>query len=581
MYYGDEIIEQVRSSVNIVDIVGSYVRLTKKGSTYFGLCPFHSEKSGSFAVSPTRQTFHCFGCGEGGNVISFIMKYENMSFVEALKLLADKGGVKLPEAQQTPEEKSRAKIRQELYDIYKLAATYYYGELKKPGAGHAYNYLTGRGLSNETIRSFGLGYSPMNSGLYKLLKDKGYKDQIIKESGIFRFSERGSRDIFWNRVMFPIMDVNSRVIAFGGRVMGEGEPKYLNSPDSPIFEKNKQLYGLHAAKRSRKDFFLICEGYMDVIALHQAGFTNAVASLGTAFGENHARIIKKYVKKVVLTFDSDGAGRKAALRAIPILRRAGIAISVLNMKPYKDPDEFIKNLGAQEYEKRIEAANNAFLFDVGCLRENFDLNDPDEKTDFINQTASKLALFSDEVERNNYIEAVSREFSIDYQLLKRKVNSIGAGKGFGEEMSGEEPEYVHKKPKKAEAADRSEIMLLGWMCDDIEIYRKVKEYLSPDDFTEGICRDVASMAFSMAEADGRINSARIMNSYLDDEEGARRVSEMFSETLPENLPPADKSKAVTQALKSVLEKSMKHRIMDLGEKVRMKQLLGSLKIEFK
>ncbi len=444
-------------------------------------------------------------------------------------------------------------------------------------------YFRGRELSDETMKHFGLGYANVTSDdLVKYLRQMGFEDSLIIEAGLASFDEqRGTHDKFWNRVMFPISDAQGKVIGFGGRVMGDGKPKYLNSPETAIFDKSRNLFGLNYAKSSRAGYMIICEGYMDVIAMHQAGFDMAVASLGTAFTMGQAMILKRYTDTVVLSYDSDEAGTKAALRGIGILKEVGLKGKVLDLRPYKDPDEFIKNLGAQEYEKRIEAANNAFLFDVGCLRENFDLNDPDEKTDFINQTASKLALFSDEVERNNYIEAVSREFSIDYQLLKRKVNSIGAGKGFGEEMSGEEPEYVHKKPKKAEAADRSEIMLLGWMCDDIEIYRKVKEYLSPDDFTEGICRDVASMAFSMAEADGRINSARIMNSYLDDEEGARRVSEMFSETLPENLPPADKSKAVTQALKSVLEKSMKHRIMDLGEKVRMKQLLGSLKIEFK
>jgi DNA primase len=407
MYYPDEIIEEVRSRSDIVNVVGTYVHLKKKGSSFFGLCPFHNEKSPSFSVSPQKQMYYCFGCGAGGNVITFMMEYENMSFTEALQALADKAGVTLPQRDYSAEEKQSMDLKRILLDMHKDAALYYHKVLYSPYGQNGLNYLTGRGLTEETIKSFGLGFAPNGSGnLYHYLRKKGYTDAQIKESGLARFNERGVLDNFWNRVMFPIMDVNNRVIAFGGRVMGDGEPKYLNSQETKIFDKSRNLYGLHAAKKSRKDFFLICEGYMDVITLHQAGFTNAVAALGTAFTPNHALLIKRYVSKVVLTFDSDGAGVKAALRAIPILKEAGLGIKVLNMKPYKDPDEFIKNLGQEQYQGRIDQAQNAFLFEIGCLKNSYDLNDPDQKNAFYDQIARRLLSFDQDMERNIYMEAV-------------------------------------------------------------------------------------------------------------------------------------------------------------------------------
>ena len=335
MFYPDEIIEEVRNQNDIVDVISEYVKLQKKGANYFGLCPFHNEKSPSFSVSPGKQMYYCFGCGEGGNVISFVMKYENYSFIEAVQMLASRAGIELPQVTRSKEEKENADKRSQILTINTLAAKFYYYMLKSEKGALAYHYLRGRELSDNTITGFGLGYSDKYSdSLYKYMKSKGYKDDILKETGLFTFEEKGVHDKFWNRVMFPIMDVNNKVIAFGGRVMGDGKPKYLNSPETKIFDKSRNLYGLNIARTSRKGYLLICEGYMDVISLHQAGFNNAVAALGTSFTSGHASLIKRYAKEVVLTFDSDGAGIKAALRAIPILREAGLSIKVLSMKPY-------------------------------------------------------------------------------------------------------------------------------------------------------------------------------------------------------------------------------------------------------
>ena len=299
MRYSDDIIEEVRMKNDIVDVISQYVKLTRKGSSYFGLCPFHNEKTPSFSVTPSKQMYYCFGCGAGGNVYNFIMEYENYSFGEALSHLADRAGVELPKIEYSREAREKAEQRAALLEINKLAAQYFYYQLRREGGKTAYGYLTGRGLSEETIRKFGLGYSDKYSDdLYKYLKGKGYSDELLRESGLFNVDERrGMYDKFWNRVIFPIMDVNNRVIGFGGRVMGDGKPKYLNSPETKIFDKSRNLYGLNVARTTRKNYLILCEGYMDVIAMHQAGFTNAVASLGTALTSGHASLVKRYTKK--------------------------------------------------------------------------------------------------------------------------------------------------------------------------------------------------------------------------------------------------------------------------------------------
>ena len=294
MYYPDDIIEEVRSRNDIVDVISQYVSLKKKGANYFGLCPFHNEKSPSFSVSPSKQMYYCFGCGAGGNVITFVMEYENYSFVEAVKYLADRAGITLPEMEDSREAKARRDLKNTLLEINRLAANYFYYQLKQPQGRPGYEYLKNRKLTDETITHFGLGFAnKVPDDLYRYMRSKGYSDSILKETGLFFIEERGSRDKFWNRVMFPILDVNNRVIGFGGRVMGDGEPKYLNSPETKLFDKSRNLFGLNFARKSREKYLLICEGYMDVIAMHQAGFTNAVASLGTAFTAQHAILLKR------------------------------------------------------------------------------------------------------------------------------------------------------------------------------------------------------------------------------------------------------------------------------------------------
>ena len=444
MYYPDEVIEEVRMKNDIVDVISGYVKLQKKGANYFGLCPFHNEKSPSFSVSPGKQMYYCFGCGAGGNVLTFVMEYENYTFQEALQSLADRAGVTLPKMEYSKEAREQAELRSRLLEVNKLAANYFYYQMKQPQGEMAYEYFHDkRKLTDETMLRFGLGYSNKTSDdLYRFLKDKGYDDAFLSQTGLVTIEERGGRDKFWNRVMFPIMDVNNRVIGFGGRVMGDGEPKYLNSPETRLFDKSRNLYGLNYARTTREKYMLVCEGYLDVISMHQAGFTNAEASLGTALTSPHAGVLKRYTDQVILTYDSDGAGVKAALRAIPILRDAGISARVLNMKPYKDPDEFIKNMGSEAFKERIAQAKNSFLFEIDVLKRNYQLEDPEQKTRFYQETAKKLLQFGEPLERDNYIQAVSREQMIKEEELRQLVNRLGmqmglkAGDSYREDASG-------------------------------------------------------------------------------------------------------------------------------------------------
>jgi len=579
MYYPEDLVEEVRTRNNIVDVIGSYVRLQKKGSSYFGLCPFHSEKSPSFSVSPNKQMYYCFGCGVGGNVITFLMEYENYTFPEALKVLAERAGVALPEAELTEEEKKNNNTRHILLDLHKDVAMFYYKAINTPYGKTAMDYLTNRGLSAETIKQFGLGYAPSTSdSLYNYLKKKGYTDQNMKDSGIFRFSEKGPYDIFWNRVMYPIMDVNNKVIAFGGRVLGKGEPKYLNSPETKIFDKSRNLYGLHAAKKSRKDYFLICEGYMDVISLHQAGFTNAVAALGTAFTPNHCSIIRRYVKKVVLTFDSDGAGVKAALRAIPILRTGGLEISVLNMKPYKDPDEFIKALGAEEYQKRIDGAQNAFLFEVSCLKEKYNLSDPADKTNYVDEIAKMLLIFEDEIERTNYMEAVCRQEKIDYGDMKKKVNKLGSRIVPGANTSYDAPKAAAKTKEREDGVAKTERLLLTWISEEPQVYKKIDGIIEPSDFSSELYRKVAEKIFEQA-GEGSVNPGQIISLFINDEEDYKKASALFQMERPKEMNSLDRSKAFTEAVKRIKKSSLEKKGASAEPSELMNIIMAKKKLE--
>lgn len=576
-WYSEEQIEEVRSRSDIVSVIGRYVRLKRAGSGYTGLCPFHNEKTPSFHVNPARQMYKCFGCGVGGNVLTFVMEYENLTFPEAMEMLAQEAGIELPKQELTAQQKQQESLRQTLLEINKKAARYYFALLKSPRGKPGYDYLTGRGLSDETILHFGLGYAGQGGGeLYQYMKKEGYSDSVLKETGLFKMDERGAYDKFWNRVMFPIMDANNRVIGFGGRVMGDAKPKYLNSPETKIFDKSRNLFGLNYAKRGKRSNMILCEGYMDVIALHQAGFTNAVASLGTAFTEQQANLIRRYTDEVLLTYDSDGAGIKAAMRAIPMLRRSGITGKVIHMEPYKDPDEFIKNLGAEEFEKRMEEAQNSFFFEIEVIKKNYSMSDPEQKTKFIHEIARKLLVFEDKIQRDNYLEAVAARYNIKTEDLRQLVVRYGnqMPSGYQEVMEERQQERIRKGKKKEtrEGISYSYRLLLSWLIEEPKLFVQIREWIKPEDFEEGLYRTVAKELYDQLDR-GDLEPARIIG-HFEEVEDQNKVASMFQTSFGSKIENDEKKKAITDLILKIKEHSIERQagqITDLNELQKLVQ----------
>ena len=531
MYYSDEIIEEVRSKNDIVDVISGYVKLKKQGSSYFGLCPFHSEKSPSFSVSRDKQMYYCFGCGAGGNVFTFIMEYENYSFVEALKFLAQRAGVELPQEEYSKEAKERADTRSALLEMNKLAAKYYYAQLKTEGGRQAREYLQNRQLSQETITAFGLGYSSKYSDdLFRYLKMKGYSEEMIIKAGLVNVDEKhGVYDKFWNRVIYPIMDANSRVIGFGGRVMGDGKPKYLNSPETKIFDKSRNLYGLNLARSSRRKNLIICEGYMDVISMHQAGFNNAVASLGTALTSLQAGLMKRYTDEVLVIYDSDEAGVKAALRAIPMLKGVGLTTRVVNLRPYKDPDEFIQHEGCEAFEKRLEEAENSVLYEIRMKERDFDLADPQGKSDFLHEAVRRLVAIEDEIERNSYLEAVAGKYGIAVEVLRKQVGQMALS-GAGRTESVKPRNTASNKKEKEGGVEKAQKLMLTWMTSYPALIGKLEKYITPADFTTPLYHQIAEMIV-LQYHEGGVNPAKLLNQFVDSEE-QKEVAGLFNATIP-------------------------------------------------
>lgn len=566
MYYPEELVEEVRMKNDIVDVVSGYVKLQKKGSSYFGLCPFHNEKSPSFSVSGQKQMYYCFGCGAGGNVFTFVMNYENYSFAEAIRLLAERAGVSLPEVEYSEEQRRKESHRQRLLEANKEAAKYFYYQLRAKQGSQGMQYLQGRKLTEETMKKFGLGFANKTSDdLTRYLQQKGFDARLLQEVGLAGFDERmGLHDKFWNRVMFPIQDINHRVIGFGGRVMGDGEPKYLNSQETPIFDKSRNLYGLNFARTARAGNIILCEGYMDVIAMHQAGFTQAVASLGTAFTAGQANLLRRYTDNVLLAYDSDGAGTKAALRAIGILREVGLTGKVISMVPHKDPDEFIKNLGRDAFQERIDHAENSFMFEIRILERDFDLKDPEGKTRFYREIAKKLCSFEVEVERENYLEAVAEQYHIGFEQLRKLVQSYAAQTGLAKPV--ERPKSgIAKKNTPEENSRRVQRMLLTWITDMPQVLSRITRYISPSDFTEELYRRVAERLFADIEK-GSYNPGSII-SLFEDEEEQREAAALFNTKVEALETKQEKERAFHDIVYAVKKNSYEYYTGKLGSDV--------------
>ena len=503
--------------------------------------------------------------------MTFIMEYENYSFPEALKFLADRAGVNLPEQEYSEEAKKQQDLRAAILEVNKMAGKYYYYQLRTEAGKQGMEYLKNRRLSEETMQRFGLGYAPKYSdSLYRYLKQKGISDELLRQSGLMNVDEkRGMYDKFWNRVIFPIMDVNNRIIGFGGRVMGDGKPKYLNSPETKVFDKSRNLYGLNAARISRKKYIIVCEGYMDVISMHQAGFTNAVASLGTALTSQHASLLKRYTDEVILSYDSDEAGIKAALRAIPLLKEAGLTARVLNMSPYKDPDEFIKALGTEAFQERIDQAQNSFLFEVSVLESQFDMKDPESKTAFFREVSKKIAGFELEVERENYIEAIAEQYHTSFEGLRKMVLRYLMQ---GEVPSRPEVFRSRKNSSRDDGIKKSQRMLLTWLTEYQGFYQTVKAYIRPEDFTTDFYREVAGLLFEQLE-NGQLEPAKIIDHFMDQEE-QREAAELFHTKVPVESE-TELKKAMKETVKKVMEAGLEQRNarLDTTDMAALQQML--------
>ncbi len=564
MRYSDDLVEEVRARSDIVDVVSGYIGLKRKGSSWFGLCPFHNEKSASFSVSRDKQMYYCFGCGAGGDVFNFVMDYENFSFTEAVQTLAQRSGMELPQQEDTPQAARERDLKTQLLEIHKEAAKFYYLQLRGKNGEQAYQYLKGRALSDETIRSFGLGFAPKTSnGLYLHLKQMGYADLLLNQSGLFLFDEKsGIRDKFWNRVMFPIMDIHQHVIGFGGRVMGDGKPKYLNSPETTLFNKSKNLYGLNYARKARKKNLIACEGYMDVIAMHQAGFTNAVASLGTALTTQQVSLMKRYTDEVLLLYDSDAAGRNAALRAIPLLTSVGIRTKVISLHPFKDPDEFIKNQGVKAFEERLLQGTNGFMFRIEMEEEKYDLKDPQGRTDFLHKAVEMVFSIEDEIERNSYLHAIANRYHTDVSMLERMLRQLAMR---GAPVQSVVPDHeipVKRRGDKEDGYAKAQKLLLTWIVSYPDIYRSIRSYVSVEDFTVPLYRKIAGLLDEQLKQ-GTLNPARIMSEFSEGDEHNEAAS-VFHARLQLSSD-KERQQALFDVICRIKESSLEQRMKDLSD----------------
>ncbi len=522
--YPEYLIREVADKNDIRDVVSQYVNLKKAGSSYVGLCPFHNEKTPSFSVSPQKGIFHCFGCGEGGNVIHFLMKIENMPFVEAVEKLAERAGVTLPK----PDEKSgakaaaQAKERELIYEMNMAAAEFFYANLKEGKA--AVEYFKKRALSGAEAKAFFLGYAKDSwDALLKHLREKGYTDGDILKAGLIKSGETGKYyDAFRNRVMFPIFDTRNRVIGFGGRVLDDSKPKYLNSPDSPVFNKSRNLYFLNTARRSGKPFVILVEGYMDVIALAKSGYTNTVATLGTALTSSQAKLIASEFKEVVICYDSDGAGRKATLRAISILREQDISISVLNLKDKKDPDEYINAFGVTRFNNCVSKRKSDMTYIMDIFEEEHDLNDRTQRVAYVSHIMEYLKLIRNTVELDVYVDELASRTKVSSNAI---YSQLGVVKQVSKpaDLTNETPDVTMIAQRKTKlssdsALERTREHLLSLLMSNKGLYKRKKQLISASLFENETHKKLLNYILAFYDIDKAIEPSQVLDFFTEDEE---------------------------------------------------------------
>jgi len=575
MYYPDDLIERIRMENDIVSLISEYITLIPKGGSHFGLCPFHSEKSPSFSVSSLKQLYYCFGCGASGNVVSFVMQKENYDFLTAIKALAERARIELPEERYSESAKKDARDKKTLVEIHKQSARFYYDILISEEGTPARNYLDIRGIDPKVRIKFGLGFAPDSwDSLSKFLLEHGHSESILLKSGLIGRNKSGKLfDKFRNRLMFPILGVMGNVIGFGGRIIGEGEPKYLNSPETPIFEKSRNLYSLNFARTLNAKELVLVEGYMDVIGLYQAGIKNAIASLGTAFNQNHARALKKYTNSVVLAFDGDGAGKKAAGKAIPILVENGLRVRVLDLDPAeaKDPDDYIKKFGANDFLKKLNNAMSHVAFNIKQMEADYDLDTDAGKIDFTTAAVKLLSKLPGEIEKDVYISETSKITGISSDAIKSEIlkQTLGSNNVSPRLRRSFELARADKNRQKGLLDARKSIVL--YAAHDERFAQAIKDVLKTTELREYVSVKLLEAIYNIYDKGGSVYPAELVNCFESTEE-QRQVSDIFINTI---MPESDEGKlrALTDSIKAVKKANIEEQLFQINDNNEALKLL--------
>ena len=560
MRYSDEILNEVRENSDIVEVISQYVHLKRSGRNYFGLCPFHNEKSPSFSVSPDKQIFHCFGCGVGGNVFTFISKIEGIGFKEAIENLADRAGIVLPKSENN-EDSKREELKSKVYKVNNFTADYYHKRLYEPKSKAGQEYVKQRKLTSETLESYNLGFSGNYDELYKVLRKEGFNDEEILESGLVKKNEQGQYvDFYRDRFMSPILDVRNRVIAFGGRVLGDAKRfKYLNSPENIVYSKGKHLFGLNVAKRYEHKKLLIVEGYMDAISLHQRGITNVVAALGTALTTNQGWLLRKNAEQVILGFDADGAGQNAIMRAMEVMQNMGCDMRVLQMTGAKDPDEFIIKYGSARFQKLMNEAISLLEFRVKVLEQSLDLEVASDKVKFLNEIAKLIAKIDNTIEQEIYIEKLSKGYNISKEAIFGQVNKLQySNKAKVNNLEKAKPVVIHKREEKVNNNVPDEVIkrentIISILINNPENFQIIKNNMKVEDFKYELNNKIVKALYQELEKeDSNIN---LVLDKMEDEE----IKNHLTAIMAEDYGITDNVKAIEDILKKYEREKLEKR----------------------
>ena len=576
--YSDEIIEEVRQNNDIVDIISQYVHLTRKGRNYFGLCPFHSEKSPSFSVSPDRQIFHCFGCGVGGNVYTFLMKIEGITFKEALEQLAERANIQLPKLENNADT-AKEELKAKVYKVNEFTAEFYHQNLYKPTSKIGQEYVKKRKMNKETLEAYRIGFSGKFDELYKALKAQGFGEKEILESGLVNKNDNGTYiDRYRNRLMFPICDVRGKVIAFGGRILDDSkikdpkfpQPKYINSPENVVYSKGRHLFGLNVAKKDSAKKLLIVEGYMDVISLHQRGVTNVVGALGTALTEQQGWLLRKSTEQVILGFDADGAGQTAIARSMEILQKMGCDMRVLQIEGAKDPDEYIVKFGEGRFRLAMDNAISLVEFKVKNLKKDLNLENTGDKIKFLNEIAKILSKVENTMEREIYIEKIAQGYNISKEAIYAEVNKLIYNNIKEDKvLQSREIKPVRENIKNTTEIDedlkRRENTIISILLDsNANMFAKIKEQIKPEDFKDSVNRKMAEQLYKELEKED-CNINRLIDSF--DEETQNHITMVMATDYEiDNL-----EKAVDDILQKYEKKKLDNRKQEILKQLEIEE----------